>query len=196
MPPGSNTPKRLWYGGLGAGAGVGFKIPTKGSLAIRAFNEATAASGLPLSGGLVLKNNKHGEVNDSDFEGLALLIDSAAGLMLGVTGFVMVFGVPVLKFLNAAAQTAAGVVSPGFAVARAAARTATTPLSQWKSPTILSDNGFKDVLDNSKGMILIGGIGLQLGAGISGYVSYTSWQTQVPETDQRIMEEVSQAAYF
>ena len=196
VAPGSKTPKRLWYGGAGAGAGVGFKIPTSGSLAMRAFNEATAASGLPLSGSLVLKNNKHGELNDSDFEGLALLIDSAAGLMLGVTGFVMVFGVPVLKFLSAAVETAAGAVSPGFAVARAAARAASKPLSQWQSPTMLSNDGFKDVLDNSKGMILIGGIGLQLGAGISGYVSYTSWQTQVPETDQTKMEAVSQADYL
>jgi len=81
-------------------------------------------------------------------------------------------------------------------VARAAARAASKPLSQWQSPTMLSNDGFKDVLDNSKGMILIGGIGLQLGAGISGYVSYTSWQTQVPETDQTKMEAVSQADYL
>jgi len=194
QPPGSKSTKALWYGGAGAGAGVGFKIPTSGSLAMRAFNEAVSATGMPLSGGLVLKNNRHGELADSDFQGLSLLTDTAAGLMLGVSGFCMLLGVQEKIFAKSVAKAAVTAAVPAMAIAGLVAAAAMSVANK-KAPVNFTDNGFKDVLDNSKGMILIGGIGLQLGAGISGYIGYNSWQT-APETDQQRMEAVSQADYL
>jgi len=197
QPPGSKSTKTLWYGGVGAGAGIGFKIPTNGQRAMTAFNEALVGTGMPVSGGLVLKNNKHGELSDSDFQGLSLLTDTAAGLMLGVTGFCMLIGVPQDTFASAVQGVVARSMKSGPIMMLLGAAALVDLQATKKKPFSFTNASFKDVLDHSKGMILIGSVGLQLGAGVSGYTGYNSWQTVgQPQTDQQKMEAVSQADYL
>jgi hypothetical protein len=121
------SPQRFIFGGIGAGLSGKIKIPKvklpnvaiKGKAVAGAFSTKS----LP-SGGLIFRSAKFGnrELTVHDIRGAVLFIEGAAGLIVGVSGDAMLFGMnplmlatglanPAMSFLTAQAMAdAAGVM--------------------------------------------------------------------------------------
>lgn len=87
----------LYYGGIGAGAGVGARLPRFGKVNIRIKGKtvggAGAAEAFPSTGKVYVSDAAGGrDLIRSDFTGPCMYVEVGAGLAVGGSGTAMIFG--------------------------------------------------------------------------------------------------------
>lgn len=142
------------YGAAGAGLSVGFKLPKIGKIAIpikgKSVGGVVAPAAFPNAGKLyVLDTCPNSDFTREDITGVCMFGEVGAGLIVGVSGTAMVFG-----------------MSPAWAAAVAAAA-ASGPLGQAALPYL-----DMKMMNTATGILVMGGVnaGIQGGAGIGVFV--------------------------
>lgn len=143
----------LRYGGLGAGIGVGAKLPRFGKINLKVRGQSVGGAGaveaLPATG-IVYAAESIGarDLVRDDFNGACLYVEGGGGIVAGASGTAMLFGLNAadLALLIAAMSSPAGqIVSYGLV---------------------------RRVLSSARGVIFFAGVnaGAQAGAGVAGFV--------------------------
>ena len=143
----------LRYGGLGAGIGVGAKLPRFGKIDLKVRGQSVGGAGaieaLPATG-IVYAAESIGarDLARDDFNGACLYVEGGGGIVAGASGTAMLFGLNAadLALLIAAMSTPAGQV--------------------------LAYGMSRRVLSSARGVIFFAGVnvGAQAGGGVAGFV--------------------------
>ncbi|MGO4448294.1 hypothetical protein AB4Y96_05130 [Phyllobacterium sp. TAF24] len=109
----SGTQKDFWYGGLGAGIGVGARFGKHRVPPLLIKKTAVAGAGsikaFPSGGKIYMTDAfKGSELAESDIKGGTLYFDAGFGLGVGIGGTMMILGMEALPMINSIVNPLAG----------------------------------------------------------------------------------------
>jgi hypothetical protein len=143
------TPQAFKYGAAGVGLSAGFKLPKIGKLQIpikgKGLTGNVAPAAFPNAGKLFVLDGCPGDDLTRDaIQGVCLFVEIGGGLVAGVSGTAMIFG-----------------MSPAWLAAMVAA--STSPLMMYFEYRLM---------ETATGILVMGGlnVGIQAGGGVGGYV--------------------------
>lgn len=151
-PQGQDLPFR--YGGIGAGLGIGAKLPRFGKVDVKikgkSIGGAGAAEAFPSEGAVFVADDiKDRDLTRDEITGPCLYMEVGAGVLAGVSGTAMLFG------LDAKLLAAVMLMNA-------------SPLTSLSVSPMLT----QQLLKSARGALVMGGanVGLQAGAGGAAYL--------------------------